>query len=98
LLCVAFLNPQAEATAPTARRGHALLGTISRIDTGHRAFVLDTRAGRQVRVRVTQNTRIAVDGSAATFADLAVGQHARVTGRKDPLRPIFVARTVQARN
>jgi len=94
----AALAPIAAApAAPQANHPQSISGVISSIDVNQRSFVLDMRSGRQVTVRVNQNTRIAVSGQPATFASLAIGQRARVTGRYDSAQMVFNAQSVAAR-
>ncbi len=107
LVSLPFLSGFAGAAAlapispgPSAPQAHAqsIRGVISSIDAHQSSFVLDLHSGHQVTVRVNHNTRITVGGHPATFASLAIGQHARVTGRFDPAHMVFHAHTVAARN
>lgn len=102
LACLPLVNgvAQAAAAAPVAPQAQhqSIRGVISSIDAQQRQFELDLRNGRQVTVQVGAHTRITVGGNPATFASLAVGQRASVTGRYDPQRMVFHAHTVAARN
>jgi hypothetical protein len=107
LVCLPFLCgfASAAALAPTPlapaapqAQAHSIRGVISSIDAQRRSFVLDLASGRQVTVHVSQNTRITVGGHPATFARLAVGQRASVSGRYDTARMVLHAHSVTAQN
>ena len=80
--------------------GRVIRGKISKVNKGLEKFLLDTKSGKQVTVRPHGKTKFFVDGSAATFDDLDVGQKARVRGRfaKDHDGDTFLrARAVRAK-
>ena len=61
---------------------HVLRGKIVAIDADAHAFVLySPHKDHKVLVKVTEHTKIRVDGHEAAFEDLAVGMRARVAGK-----------------
>ena len=94
LAVVTWIAPSATAHG---RDGIALHGVIVRVDAEHQAFILHTRSGRDVPVKVSDRTHIRVDGERATFDDLAPGQRSRVLGVPGA-RHVFHARIVSAHN
>lgn len=98
-VCVGFLAPRVDAAAP-AGPGTVIRGKISKTNNGLETLLLDTKSGKQVTVRTHAKTKFFVDGAAATFDDLDVGQRARVRGRfaKDSSGDVFFrARAVRAK-
>ena len=83
-----------EATLPLT----VLRGVIVKIDANRQVFVLHTKSGHKVRIKVTQKTHIRVDGQAASFDDLAQGMKARVRAKKVPGHQLFVALGVRAKS
>lgn len=100
LALVALLVPNLQATPSVAGPGTVLKGKITKIEDGLGAFVLTSKDGKSVGVRTKDKTKFFVDGVAAKFEDLTVGQFARVRGRfnKDANGKLFFgARAVRAK-
>lgn len=96
--------PAAQATSAAALNSEATLpitvlrGVIVKIDASRQTFVLHTKSGHKVRIKVTDATHIRVDGQAASFDDLAQGMRARVRAKKVPGHQLFVALRVRAKS
>ena len=100
LALVSLLVPNLQATSSVAGPGTVIRGKITKIEDGLGTFVLTSKEGKSVAVRTKDKTKFFVDGVAAKFDDLEVGQFARVRGRfkKDANgKTFFGARAVRAK-
>lgn len=91
------LSSTAEAAAPAGNHAK-VAGKISAIDAPSHTFVVTRPDGSKRKVKVTPKTKLRVDGQAATFADLAVGQKATAVGKKGPGGQLLVAARVRAKS
>jgi hypothetical protein len=94
--CLLGLFSRTAVTAPDPTLPIAVRGRILEISTEHRGFILETRRG-PIAVRVTQDTRIQINGEHATLPDLREGMRAGVRGPFSPLRRQMLARGVLVR-
>jgi RNase P/RNase MRP subunit p29 len=73
-----------------------LRGTVVGVDAEELTLTIETRAGRQIAVRASADTRIRIPGIETTsFGDIAEGDRVAVLGRFDPTdRDVFLARAI----
>ena len=66
------------------------------LDAEELTLTIETRAGSQIAVRASADTRIRIPGVETTsFGDIAEGDRVAVLGRFDPTEPeVFLARAI----
>lgn len=81
-------------TEGAAREG--LRGTVVGLDAGALTLTMETRAGNQIAVHASADTRIRIPGvETAGFGDIGEGDRVAVLGRFDPEDPdVFLARAI----
>ena len=95
---VADASNAAQPSVESALPYTVLRGVIVKIDAAKQTFVMKTKSGHKALVKVTDKTRVSVDGQLASFDDLAQGMKVRVRAKKSAGHLLFVALRVRARS